>query len=144
MPRLVASFYATLQSCLSEAVGRTQNNSAIRVAHETQRSFFTNTMLINGLFGKIHAFNTKHPVIFEGVKQAGIKLSSVQCVNREAECAASACIGSATEVLCTESFTPCVTHSRGDIILLVVQGEVVSIFGKIKQTAFYADFAKDL
>ena len=48
----------------------------------------------------------------------------------------------ATEVLCAEPFTPCVTHSRGEVVLFVVQGEVVSILGEIKQTARLADVAE--
>ena len=140
----MAPFFVTLQPCFLEAIGGTENDSAIRISRETQGSGLTNTMLINFLFGKIYRFYTKHPVILQIVEQTGIKLSSVLCMNREAECAASACIRSATEVLCTESFTPCVTQSRREIILLVIQSEVVSIFGEIKQSALYADVAKDL
>ena len=54
----MTSFCTTLLPCLSEAVAGADNDSAIRISHETQRSGFSNTMLINLFFGKVHAFNT--------------------------------------------------------------------------------------
>ena len=41
-----------------EAVASSENDSSIRISHETQRSAWANAMLIDFLFGKVHCFNS--------------------------------------------------------------------------------------
>ena len=101
-------------------------------------------MLIDWLLGEVHSFDTDVKVLIYVITDAGIKLSSVQCIDREAEGTAAAGVCTGSEVLCTETFTPGVTHSCRQIVLLVVHGEVVGIFREVKQTSVDADIAKDL
>jgi hypothetical protein len=60
-----------------EAVAGTENDSAIRISRETQRACFTDTMLINRLFGKVHGFDTDIKVIVDGITDTGIELAPV-------------------------------------------------------------------
>ena len=139
----MASFCTTLQPCLLEAVAGTEDDSAIGVSHETQGSGFAHTMLVDFIFEQVHTFESNIKMIGYSIKNTGIKLCPVQCPNRETERTAAAGVRTAGEVLCTEGFTPRVTHPRGQAMLFVVQGEVVSSFREIQQTSFDADIAKD-
>ena len=60
-----------------EAVATTEYDSTIRIARETQRSSFTNTMLINRLFGKVHSFETDIKIIVNIITNTGIELTSI-------------------------------------------------------------------
>ena len=71
----MAPFCTALQPYLLEAVSGTHDNSAVGITHETQRSGFSHAMLINFLFGQVHAFNPNFEVLVEGVENAGDRRS---------------------------------------------------------------------
>ena len=101
-------------------------------------------MLINRLFGEVYSFDTNIEVIVNSIVDAGIQLTPFQSMDREAECATAARVGAASEVLCTETFTPRVTGPCGQTILLVVQREVVRPLREIQQPAKLTHFTENL
>ena len=60
-----------------EAVASTDYDSTIRISRETQRSFGTNTMLINRLFREVYSFKAHVQVIIYRINDTSIQLTSV-------------------------------------------------------------------
>ena len=82
-------------------------------------------MLINFLFHEVDALNNDVQVVIHLVADVRIQLTTVKCVNGETKRAASTGISTATEVICAEAFTPCVTHTSGPTKLLVENSHIV-------------------
>ena len=85
----MASFQPWIGLRFLEAVAAADNDPAIGIAHETQRSGLADTMLVDGLFGEIDHFESKCQVVVHGVVDAGIELLPVLCPDGETERAAA-------------------------------------------------------